>query len=179
MNNKYRNGKIYKLYSKSTGLTYYGSTTKKLEQRMSEHYSRYKAFQEDKHDTYFTSFEVLHQDDCIIECVLLYPCNNRQELELKEGYYIRNNECVNKHIPGRTEKEYREDNKERLSKYQAKYYHDNKERIVKQNTKYYQDNKERIAKRNNEKFTCSCGGKYTRSHKSQHMKSKKHLNSLK
>lgn len=148
MEDKYRDGKIYKLFSKSTGLTYYGSTTKKLEYRMSEHYSTYKAFQEGKHDKYYTSFEVLHQDDCIIECVLLYPCNNKRELELKEGYYIRNNECVNRIVPGRSIKEWREDNKERIALQNAKY--------------------------RKEKFTCACGGKYTKDHKSQHMKTKKH-----
>lgn len=40
--------------------------------------------------------------------------------------------------------------------------------------KYHQANKEKIYKRKNEKFSCECGGKYTRAHKAVHKKSKKH-----
>ena len=36
---------------------------------------------------------------------------------------------------------------------------------------YYEDNKEK----NQQKFNCECGGKYTFEHKSQHLKSKKHI----
>ena len=31
-----------------------------------------------------------------IELVENYPCNSKEELEKKEGEYIKNNECVNK-----------------------------------------------------------------------------------
>jgi hypothetical protein len=50
-----------------------------------------------------------------------YPCNNRQQLERKEGEYIKNNECVNKVIAGRTDLEYRLDNVNKL-KEQCRIY---------------------------------------------------------
>jgi hypothetical protein len=34
------------------------------------------------------------------------------ELERREGEHIRNNNCINKMVSGRTQKEWREDNKE-------------------------------------------------------------------
>ena len=40
--------------------------------------------------------------------------------------------------------------------------------------KYRQANKEKIHARQNKKYSCECGGKYTRAHKAVHKKSKKH-----
>jgi len=40
--------------------------------------------------------------------------------------------------------------------------------------KWYQANKQDRNKKQNEKFSCECGGKYTRAHKAYHKKSKKH-----
>jgi hypothetical protein len=36
------------------------------------------------------------------------------ELDKREGEHIRNNNCINKYIAGRTMKEYYEDNKEKI-----------------------------------------------------------------
>jgi hypothetical protein len=38
-------------------------------------------------------------------------------LNAREGHYIKNIMCVNKNIAGRTQKEYRDDNKEKLKEY--------------------------------------------------------------
>ena len=65
---------------------------------------------------------------------------------MREGYYIKNNDCVNKNIAGRTIKEWYEDNKEKLLKQQKQYYVDNKEKIQQNSIRYYNDNKEKINK---------------------------------
>jgi hypothetical protein len=73
--------------------------------------------------------------------------------------------------------------------YQQTYIKNNKEYIQEQRQKYYQNNKEKFTEYNkvyqsknrhkiNEKFTCVCGGKFTRAHKSRHLLSKIHLNYL-
>jgi hypothetical protein len=36
------------------------------------------------------------------------------ELDKREGEYIRNNNCINRCIAGRTQKEYYEENKEKI-----------------------------------------------------------------
>jgi len=41
---------------------------------------------------------------------------------------------------------------------------------------YYEDNKHIFNPIKKEKFNCVCGGKYTRTNKAQHEKSRKHLN---
>ena len=154
----YKNGKIYKIESLSGGCVYYGSTTLKyLSTRMAIHRQSLKR----GHN--ISSSKVLQYDDAKIYLVELYPCNMIDELLKREGWYIRNNECVNKCIAGRTQKE--------RSK---QYYIDNKQAIQKYKKQYRIDNKEKIREHQNQKHNCECGGKYTHTHKTRHLKSKKH-----
>jgi hypothetical protein len=53
-------------------------------------------------------------DDVRIELIEEFPCENKMELNKREGHYIRTLECVNKLVAGRTKKEWREDNKEKF-----------------------------------------------------------------
>ncbi len=133
----YGNGKIYIIRSHQTDDVYYGSTTKEyLSQRIDKHRSSYKRWKNGKHH-YVTAYEILKYDDAYIELVELYPCNSRDELTSREGSYIRNNDCVNKVVPGRTEKEFREDNREYVKEREKKYREDNKDIInTKQNLRY-------------------------------------------
>ena len=121
---RYKQGKIYMLESASAGLVYYGSTCLALlSKRLYGHKSHYERYKLGKRD-YITSFKILEQPDYKIVLVEEYPCNNKQELEAREAYYIRNNECVNKVIPQRTAEEW-----------QKKWYQENKE-----HKKQYRDN---------------------------------------
>jgi hypothetical protein len=42
------------------------------------------------------------------------------------------------------------------------------------NNQYRIDNNEIINNKKKEKFTCACNGRYTKTHKAEHLKSKKH-----
>lgn len=107
----FENSKIYKLWSPSNNLVYYGSTVQTLEQRFREHKSRYKHYIEDNnYCAYVTSFEIMKYMDCKMELLEECPCDNKQQLLKKEAEYIKNNECVNKEIPGRTQREWWKDN---------------------------------------------------------------------
>ena len=108
----FQNSKIYKLWSPSQNLIYYGSTVRPLSQRFNEHKCRYKLYTEDNSRVYVTSFEIMKCTDCKMELLEDYPCDNKQQLLKKEAEYIKNNECVNKEIPTRTQKEWWKDNKE-------------------------------------------------------------------
>ena len=151
----YQNGKIYTIRSYQTDNVYYGSTTQPLSKRLSKHKETYKRYQNEKYH-YVTSFEIIKYEDCYIELYENCPCNSKAELEKREGECIRSNECVNKCIPCRSSRQ---------------YYLVNKDKIK----KYYEDNKENINARKTLKYNCSCGGKYTYSHKTEHTKSKKHI----
>ena len=104
-------------------MVYYGSTTQPLCKRISEHRSRYKRYKNGKeyYKSVFIIFDEFGLENCKIELVELFPCENKNQLHQKEGEYIKNNECVNKNIAGRTLKEYYEDHKEQKLKYQKEY----------------------------------------------------------
>jgi GIY-YIG catalytic domain len=112
--NKYAQAKIYKIESVLGGLVYYGSTRNDLYTRMGMHKGDHKKFQAGKHRR-ITAFDVLVHPDARILLVEAFPCSNKQELTAREAWYIRNNDCVNKVIPGRTHREYRQENKRMIT----------------------------------------------------------------
>lgn len=108
----YQNSKIYKIWSPSKNICYYGSTIQTISQRLGEHKCRYKKYKNGLTKNYVSSFLVLECEDYKIELVEEYPCNNKEQLLKKEGEYIRNNKCINKHITSRTKQEYYNEHKE-------------------------------------------------------------------
>lgn len=151
----YQNGKIYMIESLIGDCRYIGSTCQKLSQRMTDHKKRYRYGKLN-----CKSKEVLKYDDAKIYMILTYPCDSKEELFAMEGKYIRETECVNKQIAGRTKKQYREDNKEYTKEY---------------NKKYREKNKEILLKKEKEKYTCVCGSTIRKSDKARHFKTKRHL----
>ena len=158
----YQNAKIYKIINDSMpGMVYYGSTCNTFSRRMGNHKSPYSTCKSK------ILFEYGNPQMILVE---KYGCNDKMELTARERYYIENNECVNKQIPGRTKKEYREDNKEKLTIKNKEYKEANKEKIK----EYYEDNKEKILLKKKQKMTCECGSSFRISDKARHYKSKKH-----
>ena len=88
MNSNYQNAKIYKIVDNTSDMIYIGSTCKTLEQRLKKHESDYKRFKDGKY-TFITSFKILENNNYKIELVENYPCNNKQQLNLKEGKIIK------------------------------------------------------------------------------------------
>ena len=142
----YLEGKIYKLWSPSKNITYIGSTTQSLSRRLSKHLSNYKCYNNNDNTKKYclTSYLVLECDDYKIELLEAYPCNNRQQLEKKEGEYIKNNECCNKCVVGRTTKEYNEEHKEKYKEYNKQYREQNKEYFKEHSKQYKEANREKI-----------------------------------
>lgn len=141
----YQNGKIYALRSHQTDDVYIGSTTRDLNNRKANHMSSFKQGQK------LTSRELCKYEDCYIELIEACPCDNKKELERREGQIIRETEnCINRIVVGRTPKEYREENVEVLKERSLKYRNANKKVIKVKNKKRYEENKEDILKKNKE-----------------------------
>ena len=67
-------------------------------------------------------------------------------------------------------KDFIEENKDKLRQYVESYRTTNADKI-----KEYRDtNKEKFRELKNEKFTCCCGGKYTKSNTQSHLNTEKH-----
>jgi len=154
--NKYHTSKIYKISSPQCDKFYIGSTTQTLKERLRHHKLDYKRYIE-KGIGCLTSFEILKFDDCIIELIKDVNCENRKELERTEGEYVKeyHNRILNKTIPGRTHKEWRDVNKDKIKQYAKKYLEGYREKLY-------------------EKIVCNCGGKYIFREKTRHEKTKKH-----
>ena len=161
---------IYKIISLDDDKTYIGSTTKKPKERLKGHEKDYKRYQKGKF-SYVTSFDILATGNYRVEKIKKVKVSCKKELHDHERYYIESTECVNKVIPSRTRKQYRQDNKEKIAEQKKQYRQDNKEKIAERQKQYRQDNKDKI----NQKHICQCGSSYTQSHKARHMRTKKHI----
>jgi len=138
----YLNGKIYKIESPLGEKIYIGSTTNKyLSQRMTSHKYKYRCWKNGEKEGRTRSFELFDEyglDNCIIVLIEVYPCNSKDELHAREGYYIKSMKCCNKVIPGRTQQEYVMENCDKLNEYRKQYRITNKE-MISNNSKQYRD----------------------------------------
>ena len=98
----YQKGKIYKIESIEVKCMYIGSTCQLLCQRIAKH----KTYMRETKKHYYSSSEVLKYNDAKIYLLLKYPCNSKEELETKEGEYIKKYKCVNRQVGRRKEGEY-------------------------------------------------------------------------
>ena len=140
--NKYQRGKIYKIVDNGYNMVYYGSTVKLLCQRMGNHRDLYK--KNSLKCLTKTIFDKYGIENCKIELVENYPCNSKEELLKREGYYIKNNDCINKQVAGRTIKEYRDEHKDNMKKYREQ----NKDKLLEQGKEYYKKHKDKKLEQN-------------------------------
>ena len=113
-----------------------------------------------------------------IELVELFPCSSKEELRMREAFYIRQIGTLNMVIEDRTAKEYRETHQEQIKEYMTKYREEKKEQILKKTIEYREthkdqihqykiDNKEHILQQNKEYY------ERTKEHKQEYQKSDK------
>ena len=138
----YINGKVYAIRSYETDRYYIGATCSLLHKRFFQHKN---AKNSDKAN-YCTSHEILKYDDCYIELIEDFPCENKNQLQKREGELIRENKenCVNCVIPKRTHEEYKIDNKEKVREWKKMSYERNKEKVLKSCKEYREANKDKI-----------------------------------
>ena len=150
-------GFTYEIRDKSnTDLVYYGSSEMpSLEDRMKKHLSNFNSWKKTG-AKYCSSFKVLELNNYKATLLKIIFFTIKWELREQERHLIEYQTCVNNNVPNRTQADYYQANREKIKEYRA-------------------ENKEKISK----KFNCPCGGKYTHSHKSHHLKTKQHQNWLK
>ena len=191
----YNNGKIYKIEpicEHDEGDIYIGSTTKDyLSKRMVAHRYGYNKYKKGKSHliTSYKLFDKYGIENCKIYLLESVNANSRDELEAREGHYIRTLQCVNKNVVGRTRKEtcqeYYKTHIEELRERNRIYRQEHIEEKREKSREYYQNNieekkeKQRVYNEKNIerfkiKFVCECGSECRVSDKSKHNKSIKH-----
>ena len=198
----YEEGKIYKIYplvEHPIQDIYIGSTTNKyLSRRMALHRIKYKEYKKGKggKTTSYDIFDKYGVENCTIELIENVNAKDKNELNSREGFYIRSCPCVNKCIAGRTRKERMEDNKEFIREQTKLYYNKNKE-IIQEYKKFYAiENQEKIKEKKQEHYSsnkmeildkcklyrqhrsnvinCQCGSEIKEYKMNDHSKTKKH-----
>ncbi len=150
----YKNGKIYKITDIAYTKMYIGSTCQPLSKRFSNHKANYKMWKDGKRCK-ITSYELFDEfgvENCKIELIEEFACENKSQLERKEGEHIKNNECINKVIVGRTIKEWYIDNVDKVKQQQKDYYIDNADKIKERMKEYYIDNKDKVKEQKKEYY---------------------------
>jgi len=106
----------------------------------------------------------------------------RTQKQYKEEHRVTINERQKKYALDNKDKikeykdEYRQNNKEFIAERSKVYRDNNKDKLIEKSKLYYQNNKEKVKKRLYEKFYCSCcSAYYNKNNKSNHLKSKSHL----
>lgn len=125
----YGTGRIYKIVSKECGtIRYVGSTTRQLSVRLSSH--RYKSLTK---PSPFHSWVLNNGGWQSLDIVLVenYPCCNKEELHMRERYWIETlSPQLNKTIPTRTMREYRESNRDAILEQRRQYREVNNDKII-------------------------------------------------
>ena len=158
----YQNSKIYRIVCNITGDTYYGSTTQPLCNRKLKHKNPISRC---------VSKQIIERGNWSIVLVESFPCNGKEELLMKERYYIEHNECINlckrPIISEKEKKEYRHQNysenreiqlaqmkarregeqRDEILAKKREYHHNNKEKIAEKAKEYRESNKEKVAAR--------------------------------
>ena len=69
-------------------------------------------------------------DKFMMTPIKMYPCKSKMELHIEERKNIEElNATLNSSVPGRTDKEYREQNKEKIKQQKKEYYEQNKDKF--------------------------------------------------
>ena len=171
----YSKTKIYKIYSHLGDKIYIGSTTKEyLSQRFATHKRGYKLYNSGNTKyglvRSYLLFDEYGVDNCLIELIDAKECSSIDEKNRLEGSYIKSMNCVNKIISGNTQKEYREDNKEKIKERKKNYYESKKEDILKNAKLQYEKTKDE----KNKTCICECGREVILRHKKKHELSRNH-----
>ena len=143
--NKFNLSKIYAIKSPHTDLYYIGSTTLPLCERFSRHKSEYKRYLKGIYH-FVTSFKIIEHGDTYVELLEEVNCENRKQLEKREGEIIKEHkeQCVNKSIAGRTRKEYKTDNSDKIKQDNKAYNLINADKIKQYKKEYSLLNADKI-----------------------------------
>ena len=146
-------GRIYKIIDRQSDICYIGSTCSDLKLRWSRHKDGYRRWLEGDKKYNVSIYQYLEEygiDRFKMILIKEYEVEDKTHLTAYEQLWINKfrKTCINNNNPFRFQRLHKKD--------------------------YNKKNKEAIDKRKKEKFACECGGKYTRSDRAKHFKTRKH-----
>jgi hypothetical protein len=127
--------KIYEIRCNETGEVYIGKTTRTLNDRLLEHKSHLRC----------CSKQIIERDNYYIKEI--DSTFDEEESIRLERYYIETYDCVNFKVPGRTEKEWKEENKDEIRVKNKIWREENKNEIRVKSKIWREENKNEISKK--------------------------------
>lgn len=205
MEERYKRGVIYTIRNRNDDtLIYVGSTINNLSKRFNTHKM------DCKNKKAGSLYNYINDDDWTDWYIELYencPCNNKKELERREGQVIREIGTINKNVAGRTDIEYyievdrarkikyRSENIDKVKAEKRLFYQNNIDKIkekgkiwrdnnpdkIKELSRdYYINNIDKIKEKAKEKICCDICGLFIRRYDiRRHQKTKKCLEASK
>jgi hypothetical protein len=128
----YENACIYEIVCKDVNITqrYIGSTTNLIKRR-NQHRSSCNNEKRKNYNQYVYQFirENGSFDNWVVVLIeKVIDCKDKEHLHKRERFYIEDKKAeLNKYIPLRTQKEWREDNRYEINERQREYYANNKD----------------------------------------------------
>ena len=104
-----------------------------------------------------------------------FPCENKRQLEREEEYVRRDYQYNINSIKAYITKEEKIENQKQ---YYKQYRDDNKDKLTEYKKQYDDDNKERITEHRKQKIKCDCGSVISLGNISTHKKTNKHIKFL-
>jgi hypothetical protein len=183
----YKQGKIYMIIDVDGRIRYYGSTTLTLMERWWAHKSNFNTWKKGSGSScaIYKYFDKHGIDNFRIELVEDYPCDNDEQLRMKEDEYIRENECVNEQRAYTTYEEklekyrqYHHADKARHNEISRQWYQDHKEHKHEYDKQYRKSNIEAIREKKRIQIVCECGAEVIKDNLSRHRKTAVHLSRI-
>jgi len=159
MSQDFTKAKIYKITNDYNDDVYVGSTCNTLVRRFSVH----KCDARKHHDrALYKLMNEIGESRFRIELIENYPCEDKYQLNQREGYFIRLFGNLNMKIAGRTDEEYHQDNKEWINEKHREYKKQNQDKIkqynlehkdhIKQYHKNYREKNDEFLKEKNRNY---------------------------
>lgn len=147
--NRYQNGKIYRLVNSVDDEFYVGSTCTSLAKRF---YNHKKDAKRDTSRQVYAHLNDVGWDNVSIVLVCSSPCQSKNELERKEREVIEElKPSLNKNKPGRTLQDdyeckarYAETNPEKVRESKTRYAEANPEKVRESKARYVEANREKV-----------------------------------
>ena len=140
----YSKGQIYTIRCyDDKSLIYVGSTIQPLSKRFNHH----------KKDNNCSLYQYINKNyngiwnNWYIELYEEFKCDNKEQLNKREGEIQREIATINKRIEGRTKKEYYLENVDKIKENIKEYYLENADKIKENKKEYYLENVEKIKER--------------------------------
>ena len=152
----YQNSVIYKLCCKDPNITYiYIGSTTSFRHRKCAHKTKCNNEKDRGYNT--PVYQFIRQNGGWMNWDMVevekYKATDKSDLHKRERYWLESlGATLNKYIPTRSVKEYRQNNTDKILQRQAEYRQNNKDKILQRQAEYRQNNKDKILQRQAEYY---------------------------